>query len=203
MQRHDDNYGVPKNPPDWVIYCIVQKRKGKVIGRFYKEREKKQHLSSYYQVESRISSASCCCSLLFQNTMKHSISVHWNRKLHAPGGQQLYQLRNKNVFLSEDPPPHTHTHTTNTPTFFCCCDMWFDPSQFMTNNEYNTAPKMKNGNVCGDRRTEVSCVVIGWTVWRVSNSLSFSLHRHWRVLFRPRLRPLLCQLRRQLPVPLS
>lgn len=45
--------------------------------------------------------------------------------------------------------------------------------------------------------------VICWTVWEVSDSVSFSPYRHRWVLFWSRLWPFLCQLCRQFPVPVS
>lgn len=83
--------------------------------------------------------------------------------------------------------------------YFFFCDIFSDPLQFLTTKKYNTEdetrtdPIIIGGFLC----------VICWTVWKVYNSMSFYLHRYWRMLFWPCLWPLLCQLCRKFPMSLS
>lgn len=142
-----------------------------------------------WRVDSILTPAVAACH--FKNPFKNSISVHRNRKPYTPGGRPLWQ----------------ETNTRHLPfkrLLFC-----FHPLQFVT-NEYNTAQKMRMGKCAtngkegrvlfGKKSIFLSFVEL---FWEVSDSVSFSLHRHWRVLFWPRLWPFLCQLCRQFPVPLS
>ncbi len=133
----------------------------------------------------------------FKNTFENSISVHRNGKRHdsrrsttIPNTKQKTSSFQKTPFLLLRHviwPTAIHDR------------QWIQWSTKSWKQE--NKPWDEDGRVLFEKPKHIFFVIC-WTAWEVSNIMSFYLYRHWRVLFWPRLWPLLCQLCRQFPVPL-
>lgn len=135
----------------------------------------------------------------FKNTLTIPFQCIEMENCTTPGGQPLYQIPNRRRLLFKR---HFFFFF-----FFATCDLTHCNSWQTINAIQYRRWKQEHSHV---RRMEESSLknvkiffAICWTVWEVSNSMSFYLYRHWWMLFWPGLWPLLCQLCRQFPVPLS
>lgn len=178
---------------NWNIYGMVKRTKGKVIDRFYVKGKKLTHLLSG-EVQTLF------WLLLWPLVIS---KILWKFHFSASKWKTADSRRSTTI-----PSNKQKTSSFQNTLFFLLWHVTW-PTSIHGKQWIQYSTKDENRKMCHDRWMEESCFkksiffVICWTVWEVSNSLSFSLHRHWRVLFWPSLWPLLCQLCWQFPVPLS